>query len=226
MAAIFPKGIASFTTKRNLLDDVDAEDVNRLQDEIVAIETVLGAMITRPADTNQDEFANIADRLNFLNDGKNIVCAAATAADVGLPNRAKTNDGDIPRLIPLDQPTVSQDPFGLYDGTGFTLPSAGFWILQGHLNVALQNTGTDATARQNYGVYQAAIALNDQNWRRGADRLWNNVDTDWDNVFLSPLWMGWIPANTRITLRCSQSSALNQRITQASLSVYRVRGMA
>lgn len=45
MGATFPNGIASFSTKRNLFDDVDASDVNRIQDEIVALQSVLGPLI-------------------------------------------------------------------------------------------------------------------------------------------------------------------------------------
>lgn len=43
MAASYPTSIKSFTTKTNNVDDVDAAHINDLQDEVVAIETALGA---------------------------------------------------------------------------------------------------------------------------------------------------------------------------------------
>lgn len=42
MAASYPTSIKSFTTKQDNIDDVLAEHVNSLQDEVVAIETALG----------------------------------------------------------------------------------------------------------------------------------------------------------------------------------------
>lgn len=42
MAASYPGAIKSFTTKTNNVDDVDAADMNAVQDEINAIETELG----------------------------------------------------------------------------------------------------------------------------------------------------------------------------------------
>ena len=43
MAASYPTSIKSFTTKVDDVDDVMAVDINGLQDEVVAIETALGA---------------------------------------------------------------------------------------------------------------------------------------------------------------------------------------
>lgn len=43
MAASYPGSIKSFTTKADNVDDVLAADVNSIQDEVVAIETQLGA---------------------------------------------------------------------------------------------------------------------------------------------------------------------------------------
>lgn len=43
MAAAYPNNVATFTQKANFVEDVDASHPNSVQDEIVAIETVLGA---------------------------------------------------------------------------------------------------------------------------------------------------------------------------------------
>lgn len=46
MAASYPSSIKSFTTKVDNVDDVEAEHINSLQEEVVAIETALGANLT------------------------------------------------------------------------------------------------------------------------------------------------------------------------------------
>jgi uncharacterized membrane protein YkgB len=42
MAASYPSSVRSFSTKRNTLDIIDAADPNGVQEEIVAIQTVIG----------------------------------------------------------------------------------------------------------------------------------------------------------------------------------------
>lgn len=46
MAASFPNGIASFTQKRDNLDVNYASDINRIQDELIAVQQTLGALLT------------------------------------------------------------------------------------------------------------------------------------------------------------------------------------
>jgi hypothetical protein len=53
MAASYPLSVRPFSTKTNILDVIDAADPNSLQEEVVAIETVLGlnpALSTAPLD--------------------------------------------------------------------------------------------------------------------------------------------------------------------------------
>jgi hypothetical protein len=47
-AASYPTSVKSFTTKVDNVDDVMAEDINGLQDEVVAIQTALGTGLTNP----------------------------------------------------------------------------------------------------------------------------------------------------------------------------------
>lgn len=54
MAAVFPKGVKSFPTHRNLIDDVRAEHVNQIQDEVVALQSVLGPLVTEVAEIRAD----------------------------------------------------------------------------------------------------------------------------------------------------------------------------
>lgn len=67
MAASYPSSIRSFSTKRNVLDIVDAADPNSLQEEVVAIETIIGVnpnLSTAPS--SGGTFANTATTFSSL----------------------------------------------------------------------------------------------------------------------------------------------------------------
>jgi hypothetical protein len=62
MSAVWPAGIKSFTTKVNNVNVVDAGDVDSLQDEVNALETILGV-------NPHGSYLTVADRLAALNPG-------------------------------------------------------------------------------------------------------------------------------------------------------------
>lgn len=74
MAATFPNGIASFPTHRNRLDDVDAADINHIQDEIIAIQQTLGPLITQVAEVHSD--------VEVVQGQNNTVDLSATEAEI------------------------------------------------------------------------------------------------------------------------------------------------
>lgn len=67
MAATFPNGIASFPTHRNLTDDVDASHINRIQEEIVAIQSTLGALVNE-FDELESEVTVLEGEVNEVED--------------------------------------------------------------------------------------------------------------------------------------------------------------
>lgn len=245
MTGTFPNGIASFTPKQDNVDVNYASDINRLQDEIVAIEQTLGALITTITDLSTEvttdeqteaefeqqttlKFLSLGDRLNFLQNGYHIRAAAASASDFLLSPSDIQND--LPDLLRMDQPPTAHDPYGLWNGKGLTLNKAGFWLIHGFVRFDVGDTrpyggvGDNANWNQaNHGVFQASL-YDGAHWHQGADR--KQVASDggyWPNVFLNPVRMGWFNAGTKITLRASHNTSQKQHVFNANLSAVWLR---
>lgn len=77
MAATYPSSIRTFSTKRNTLDVIDASDPNNLQEEVIAIESVIGVnpnLSTSPSSsgtfvTTATAFATLSARLANIETG-------------------------------------------------------------------------------------------------------------------------------------------------------------
>lgn len=77
MAASYPSTIRSFSTKRNVLDVIDAADPNSLQEEVVAIESIIGInpnISTSPSSTGtfattSTSYTNLTQRLANIETG-------------------------------------------------------------------------------------------------------------------------------------------------------------
>lgn len=238
MGATFPNGIASFPTHRNLYDDVDAADINKIQEEITAIQTVLGALITEVEEIETDvieleeeqesddatevvfrqRFQDIKRQIGYLRGGYHILAAEVTCSNKNIAKITKNLETAKPSLLKMARPSNSHDPYRMFNGTGLTLRRSGFWILQGHVRYDTRNSAGAA----NYGMYQAAIGVG-ANWGRGMDRTQPVHDNIWANVFLNPIVLGYYPRGTRVTLRTSQSSAITQKVARAWLSAVHVR---
>lgn len=244
MGAVYPNGVFGWTDKRNLYDDVDANDINDLAHEIIAVENQLGAIMNTLVETENEvditdadlqyldnsltklintKFNSLKEQLNYIAAGKQVYAAEAQTQNKSLPNTPKDRPYP-PNLIKLDMPPTGWDPRGMWNGTGFTLKTGGFWLMTGHIHVGLQATGGNVT--DNFGTYEGSVTLNGTRWLRGLDRQYPQSDSFWHDVVLQPTVMGWFPAGTRVTLRAAQSSNLNQTISAAHLSVVRLRAYA
>lgn len=77
MAATYPASIRSFTTKVNVRDIIDENDPNFLQEEVVAIETILGvtpSLSTAPVagdvfDATARTYSSVSTRLANIEKG-------------------------------------------------------------------------------------------------------------------------------------------------------------
>lgn len=79
MAASFPSTVANFDTRSNVTEVIYAEHVNDLQNEVMAIETALGASSTVSLRTSTwaggssfaftTNWGTLADRLNNIESG-------------------------------------------------------------------------------------------------------------------------------------------------------------
>lgn len=240
MAATFPNGIASFSSKRNLLDDVEASDINKLQDEIVAIEATLGDALTsleileqevtvlsdeEAANQAQDastliKFNKLKDMIHSLWWGQNFYVANAYTNNFKILKTPPARPYP-PALVKFPKPTALMDPTGMWNGTGYTLKKTGFYMIQGMIDVEIAHiSGSD---NRNFGTYEGSITFNGTEWIQGIDRQYPQVDKMWHNVVLNPTYLGWLNAGTRVTLRAAQSSDLDQLVTRARFSIFMLR---
>lgn len=251
MSATFPNGIANFTQKQDNRDVNAAADINRLQEEVVAIQTVLGPLLTTVTDISNDDaefsqqtttkFANMSSLVSWLQNGYHVRAARITGSNyavTGINNLGKFQSTK-PSLLKLDPPSPNQDPYRMYNGQGLTLSKSGFWMLVGNVRVDVGNrtvTGDNVEidyldknhqfSTRNAGAYQAALEWGGD-WTRGLDRKEIVPDGGtYPDMFLNPVYMGWFSAGTRINLRFSQSSGFAQAVRTASLSAvwFRVPG--
>lgn len=241
MGATFPNGIASFKTHADNLDAVEANDVNKIQEELVAVEETLGDALTEiqliedevaeledEVDSLQNtdvviikKFRNLKELITALWNGQNVYAASTTGANHVVKNTPAQRPYP-PGLVRLSKPDANNDPMGMWNGTGFTLKKSGFWVAQGQIDFALATTGPNSN--HNFGTYEASVTVNGDNWTRALDRRYPVVDKTWHDVTLTPTLFGWFPKGTHITLRAAQSSDINQTINSAHLGVYRLRG--
>lgn len=245
MTATFPNGIATFTQKKDNVDVNYANDINRLQDEIVAIEQTLGVLINTVTDLStevttdeQDEqqfetqtttkFKNLADRLNWLQSGYHIRATHLTGSDwLTNPTDVQSDPG---LVLAMDKPSVNHDPYGLWNGKGLTLNKSGFWMISGFVRFDVGDTrphpkqGDNANwNNDNNGVFQANLD-DGATWHQGADRKQVAADQHyWPNVFLNPMRFGYFSAGTKIKLRASQNTSQKQHVFNASLSAVWIR---
>lgn len=248
MGATFPNGIASFRTHRDNVDDVSASDINKIQDELVAVQESLGEALNSiqvieteivQIDTEIDnldseditdqqrdsslliKYNTLKDLIASLWDGKNIYVAEAYGTNRTL-RKTPASRPYLPGLITFAKPASYLDPMGMFNGSGFTLKKSGFWVAQGEVHINLATTGPKSNA--NFGTYEASVTVNGTDWTRALDRQYPQVDEYWHDIVLRPTLMGYMPAGTRLQLRAAQSSNLNQNIATARLALYRVRG--
>lgn len=244
MGATFPNGIAAFTTKKNMVDDVEAGDINKLQDEVVALEETLGDALTTleileeevtdlASDLAEDDsssksrdnsltvkYRTLKELINDLWWGKNIYVAQAVRTNFTLRKTPSTRPYP-PNLIHLNKPSGADDPAAMWNGTGFTLKKSGFWVINGIVDINLAKVGP--SSNQNFGTYEGSITFNSTDWVQGLDRQYPQVDETWHNVVLNPSFTGFLAKGTKISLRAAQSSALDQNVQRARLTVHMVR---
>lgn len=236
----YPRQIDHFKDHRDFIEDVEAGDVNKIQDAIAAIETTIGTMPTRfvnkqrdtknSGDPNFDQadrdvrrnvvnYRNIADRLDALERGG----TGGNGGNGGLPwfhynvsffNFPPTGAAiDIrPPLVPVDPPDPLKDRYQMYNGEGATLKRDGFWIF--HASMVVQMHGSQNA--DNWGLYNLVID-NNGIYVPSAGRTEHLLGTA-GVVFVQTHNTGVFSAGTRITLRASHNADTTQVIQKAVLT--------
>lgn len=215
--AVFPNGVKQFRTHRNVLDDVDASDINAIQDEIVAIERSLGAGINR--DTER-KFESLNARLEWLERGRSTPAFELVHSD-RTPRAGVNNTWATPALVTFPSPSASADPGSLYNGYGATIPVSGYWRLEGFVDYQASDghSGPHSGTAGPLALFVAAIAVNGSDWVRGAavEQEWTHYSSG-DHHFLTPVRTGWLEKGTTVALRTHHSSSHRHYLASVSLS--------
>lgn len=190
MAAVYPFQYKQFVAHKNLVEDVDASHVNDLQNEVSAIEQVLG--LTPAADPTLkmkvNSWASVGARMSAIQRGQGVpaIYMYKSADTVPSPKNGA------PKFIAFPKPGPSWDPEGLFNGTGFTTQRPGWWIFMANM---MWTNGTGANGEG----YDRSIgfALNGSNI--GAVDLPPIGD---GNSREGVVWMGPVNAGTQVTFWC------------------------
>lgn len=122
MAASYPASISDWTTKRNYIDIVWADHMNRMQDETKAIQETLG-IIPQKATNNPGgltpDHGTVAARIQSVARGEHIPYYRGSVVNY----RAQPNVWHTPQL------RADDDPFGLTTGSGLKLNETGLWMI-------------------------------------------------------------------------------------------------
>jgi hypothetical protein len=229
--AVFPRGIKSFPIHKNLLDDVKAEHVNDLQDEVVAIQEVLGPLVNEVNELNlemdQDDvddegalrkitlqFKSIGAQLAALRRGSHIpVFSAAVTNKWYDPEQAGPT---VPyRLLSFPKPAT--DTHKSYNGYGLTLPKTGFYLIRAQTNWDVWPLPLSA----GYGTYSSVISINGHG-------NFSTVRTEHYNpeirgVYQAPLFLGAASRGSKVKLLVNQNSDRRARVNSAYLSSVMLR---
>lgn len=123
--ATFPNAIKTWVAKKNRSDDVDASHVNALQDEVTAIQTTLGAnpQLDLTLNGKRNDYKTVGARLDAIARGLD-------KPFVRLDSAAETiqSSGDV-TTVNFDSPNAIDDPFGMFNGLGFTIKRSGYYSL-------------------------------------------------------------------------------------------------
>lgn len=122
MTAAYPASIPPWSTKRNYLDIVWADHVNRLQEETEAIQRTLG-IIPQKATANPGsltpDYGTVAARIQAVARGEQLPYFRGSLRDY----KINPNTWSRPSL------RADDDPFGLYAGAGIRLNESGTWLI-------------------------------------------------------------------------------------------------
>lgn len=144
MGAVYPGDIATFSTKRDLIDDVMAEHVNSLQSEVNAVEGTVGVnpqIETAYPGTRRVTYPSLTDRVHGLGNGDNIIVGSATQNQgLFVPRSPSPNSLN---LIECQNFYMGYDPFRFGGNYGFILPEDGWWVI--HLAMLWNPSGFSGT---------------------------------------------------------------------------------
>jgi len=208
MSATYPKAIKTFTTKKNYTMDVMAEDVNDLQDEVMALESILGVNphLMDSSDVDAIVTQDVNARLSALESGKTRPVFSMWE------NTVSTVAKDILKYIPFPQPVAGNDPFNWYNGVnGFLIKQTGWYHITGY--TVWRANGASGFRR--LGIYSNSSLL------AAADFQGTLTYTSEKGASAIAL----LPAGTQIRLGAFQSTSVAQSTGGSKISGVFLRGV-
>lgn len=230
--AVFPRGIKSFLVHKNLLDDVKAEHINDLQDEVVAIQEVLGPLVNEVDELNLEmdqntaddqgnlkstlqKFKNLSDQLLAIRRGTHIPVFQAGLAQVTIPNQQLNPPTVGYRRLTMN--ILNVDSHKQYNGYGLTLPRTGFYIMRSQIN---WDSGTLPEA-PGFGTYTGVISVGgNTGW--ATDRQ-EHQHSNLRGVHNNMTFLGYAKRGSQVFVGVNQNSQRAVKINSAYLSCAMLR---
>lgn len=231
--AVFPRAIKSFITHKNLLDDVKAEHINDLQDEVVAIQEVLGPLVNEVNELNlemdQDnleddatlasnlqKFKNLGDQLIAIRRGTHIPVFQCGLAQVTIPS--ENLNGTTIGYRRLNLNILNVDSHKCYNGYGLTLPRTGFYLMRAQVNWDVGG----APIANGFGTYSGVISVGG-NSGFATDRQEHEHPSNLRGVHNNMTFLGYAKRGSQVFVGVNQNSARTVRINSAYLSSTLIR---
>ena len=205
MSATFPRGIRTFTTKRNLLDDVDASHINDIQDEIKALEQVLGlnphqdtSLVNTPSGAKApvNQWTTVADRLKFLQRRQDIPVFSLFRD----PPQTFPTSKVIPRdrhIVTFPKPSATNDTHALFNGsTGVTIKRTGYYNVFGACRFPRSSLK---------GVRELTLRINNYDAAYSAVTAHTGTGAG-SHVWLNTTWVGRLNVNDKVMITVSMQS--------------------
>lgn len=218
MAATYPGVVRPFTTKQNLIQDVDASHINDLQEEVVALETIVG--INPHYDTGLFTVGVVQNRTTLSNRVK-IAEAGTEHPIVSLGYVGTFNGwGTSEAAIPWTQELV--DTHAAYSsGTTVTIPRDGYYSLS-----AQSYMQAPSSTISSVHVYLLRIFINTGSSAEVAGHETVYPANAGPDVRLSAsIGAVALHKNDTVTVNYLNSSGVNRTLTRAAFQAAFLRGL-
>lgn len=221
MAGVFPNGVKQFAIHRNLFDDVNAEHINAIQEEIVAIETSLGPALLDVEELFDNDvlekkrFKNLRERLDWIWSGGHTHVATLFRSQFLVATQVLGYQKPLTTNFPA--PNAAADPHNMFNGVGLTSRVDGWYLIVGHGRWDL----SFGNENLNEAVYHCEVGIGPD--EKAEDRVRVSVDRKTD-IMHNPVYIGRVSKGTKINLRFGHNSpAPNRQVGNARLSAVLLR---
>lgn len=205
--ATYPKAVARFTTKRNLLNFADANDLNAVQDELAAVQAAVGSApgVEPSLNGQMYVYSTVRSRMEAISRGLTTPVVRLDLVNLSIPINGTTR-------VNYTKPTVTNDPMNAFNGAGFTAGRAGWWIITSSVRWPANSNG-----------YRTLVLKNSETLMLSDD--YTPPATQLNAVMQTVTWQGPLAVGAAITTDLFQNSNAALLTDLLSLSASFVRDM-